>query len=120
MDINLPGISGYEATRRLQERPETRDIPVIALTVAAVPRDAKRGATSPPARSGLRGRRRGEVARGNAAATPGPALGEGRAGREEPTHRRGAASASLMSGGRRGRGRTARGAGRTGARGRGC
>ncbi|HEX2881095.1 MAG TPA: ATP-binding protein [Polyangiaceae bacterium] len=39
MDINLPGMSGFEATRRLQEWPETRHIPVVALSAAAMIRD---------------------------------------------------------------------------------
>ncbi|KYF91126.1 hybrid sensor histidine kinase/response regulator [Sorangium cellulosum] len=42
MDINLPGMSGYEAARKLEEWPETRDIPVIALSAAAMPRDTRR------------------------------------------------------------------------------
>jgi PAS domain S-box-containing protein len=39
MDINLPGMSGFQATRRLREWPETRDIPVVALSAAAMARD---------------------------------------------------------------------------------
>jgi PAS domain S-box-containing protein len=42
MDINLPGMSGFEATRRLREWPETREIPVIALSAAAMVRDEAR------------------------------------------------------------------------------
>ncbi|MEY4510428.1 MAG: Family ership [Pseudomonadota bacterium] len=42
MDINLPGMNGIEATRRLREWPETRDIPVVALTAAALLRDSQK------------------------------------------------------------------------------
>jgi PAS domain S-box-containing protein len=42
MDINLPGMSGFEATRKLAACPETREIPVIALSAAAMIRDAAR------------------------------------------------------------------------------
>jgi PAS domain S-box-containing protein len=42
MDINLPGMSGFEAVKRLREWPETRDIPVIALSAAALVRDTAR------------------------------------------------------------------------------
>ncbi|HWO20981.1 MAG TPA: PAS domain S-box protein [Kofleriaceae bacterium] len=42
LDINLPGMSGFDAVRRLKEWPETRDIPVIALSAAALPRDTAR------------------------------------------------------------------------------
>jgi CheY-like chemotaxis protein len=42
MDINLAGMSGFEATRKLASWPETRDIPVIALSAAAMIRDAAR------------------------------------------------------------------------------
>lgn len=43
MDINLPGMSGLEALRALQSIPETRGIPVIALTAAASRQDRERG-----------------------------------------------------------------------------
>jgi PAS domain S-box-containing protein len=42
MDINLPGMSGFEAVKRLREWPETRDIPVIGLSAAALARDTAR------------------------------------------------------------------------------
>jgi len=43
MDINLPGMSGLDALRALRENPETREIPVVALTAAASERDTQRG-----------------------------------------------------------------------------
>jgi CheY-like chemotaxis protein len=42
MDINLPGMSGFEAAERLREWPETRNIPVIGLSAAALLRDTTR------------------------------------------------------------------------------
>jgi len=33
MDLNLPGLNGLEATRRLKGQPETKHIPIIVLTV---------------------------------------------------------------------------------------
>jgi two-component system cell cycle response regulator DivK len=39
MDLSLPVIDGWEATRRLKEAPETRAIPVIALSAHAMAGD---------------------------------------------------------------------------------
>ena len=36
MDLSLPGLDGWEATRRIKAAPETRHIPVIALTAHAM------------------------------------------------------------------------------------
>jgi CheY-like chemotaxis protein len=44
MDINLPGMSGYDAAKKLKEWPETESIPVIALTAAAMVGDRNRAA----------------------------------------------------------------------------
>ncbi|GAB3457155.1 hypothetical protein GCM10027321_11700 [Massilia terrae] len=43
MDLNLSGMSGYQAVRALREDPATATIPVIALTANAMPRDVERG-----------------------------------------------------------------------------
>lgn len=42
LDINLPGMSGFEALRQLRESPETRSIPVIGLSAAALVKDTAR------------------------------------------------------------------------------
>ena len=44
MDINLPGVDGFEALKRLREIEHTRHIPVIALTANAMPGDMEMGA----------------------------------------------------------------------------
>lgn len=43
MDINLPGLSGTDAQSILAGDPITRDIPVIAVTANAMPRDRAKG-----------------------------------------------------------------------------
>ena len=43
MDINLPGMNGIAALAELRKSAETRDIPVIALSAAAMPTDIDKG-----------------------------------------------------------------------------
>jgi two-component system cell cycle response regulator DivK len=42
MDLQLPGIDGMEALRRLRESPRTADIPVVAVTAQAMKDDRER------------------------------------------------------------------------------
>jgi CheY-like chemotaxis protein len=42
MDMNLPVMDGFEATRALKGAEETRQIPVIALTALVMPGDRER------------------------------------------------------------------------------
>ncbi len=44
MDIRLPGMDGIEATKTLKNNPETKDIPVIALTAFALKEDREKAA----------------------------------------------------------------------------
>jgi PAS domain S-box-containing protein len=46
MDINLPGINGIKALALLREDSATADIPVVALSANASPRDIERGLTA--------------------------------------------------------------------------
>ncbi len=41
MDLSMPGIDGWEATRRLKQDPRTRHIPIVALTGHALAADAE-------------------------------------------------------------------------------
>jgi two-component system, cell cycle response regulator DivK len=42
MDLSLPIVDGWEATRRIKSDTATRDIPIIALTAHAMKGDAER------------------------------------------------------------------------------
>jgi CheY-like chemotaxis protein len=37
MDLELPGMDGWEAARRLKSHPDTRSIPIIALSAHVLP-----------------------------------------------------------------------------------
>ncbi|MDI6748026.1 MAG: PAS domain S-box protein [Rhodocyclaceae bacterium] len=43
MDINLPGINGFQALKILREDPLTAHIPVLAISANAMPRDIEKG-----------------------------------------------------------------------------
>src|SRR5262245_62204979 len=42
MDLGLPGIDGWETTRRLKAAPETRHIPIIAVSAHAMAGDREK------------------------------------------------------------------------------
>src|SRR5436190_5032751 len=42
MDMSLPVLDGWESTRRLKEQPETKAIPVLALTAHAMSGERER------------------------------------------------------------------------------
>jgi len=43
MDIHLPGMDGFGALHKLRQSPATMNIPIIALSASAMPRDIERG-----------------------------------------------------------------------------
>ena len=43
LDINLPGINGFEVLKHLRQRDTTRDKPVIAVSANAMPKDVEKG-----------------------------------------------------------------------------
>ncbi len=43
IDINLPGMNGLDLCRRIKSNPRTREVPCIALTASAMPKDMKEG-----------------------------------------------------------------------------
>ena len=44
MDLKLPGLSGHEVMALLKSKPETADIPIVALTAHAVGSERQRAA----------------------------------------------------------------------------
>lgn len=42
MDMNMPGLDGYEASTLIKALPEFKDVPIIALTANAMPGDKER------------------------------------------------------------------------------
>jgi signal transduction histidine kinase/ActR/RegA family two-component response regulator len=43
MDINLPGMNGYDALKILRVDPATAHIPIVAISANAIPRDIQKG-----------------------------------------------------------------------------
>ncbi len=43
LDINLPGMNGFEVLQHLRDRAETREIPIIAISANAMPDDIEKG-----------------------------------------------------------------------------
>ena len=46
LDVVMPGLNGFEVCKRLKENEETKDIPVIMLTVLATDEDLSQGLES--------------------------------------------------------------------------
>lgn len=46
MDINLPGMDGYEVTRRIRQQKKYVDLPIVALTAHAMVGDEEKSLTA--------------------------------------------------------------------------
>ena len=43
LDINLPGMDGFDVLKQLRQREATKDIPVVAISANAMPKDIEKG-----------------------------------------------------------------------------
>lgn len=43
LDINLPGMDGFEVLKQLKSKEASREIPVIAISANAMPKDIQKG-----------------------------------------------------------------------------
>ncbi len=43
VDLNLPGLDGYDVLSKIKDHPSTKEIPVIAISANAMPRDIEKG-----------------------------------------------------------------------------
>ena len=46
MDVNMPGMDGFQVLQALKNNPATRDIPIVMLTSSSTPEAAMTGLTS--------------------------------------------------------------------------
>jgi signal transduction histidine kinase len=46
LDINLPGMDGFEVLKKLKHQEVTRDIPIVAVSASAMPKDIEKGITA--------------------------------------------------------------------------